>query len=312
MIACWNPFSNPWALKLRLVPPACLTDQKYGVHKYLKVNDVKLHYVESGDPSKPLMLFIHGFPEFWYTWRHQIVEFNKDYWCVAVDNRGYGDSEKPENVAAYHIDVLVEDVRDLIRQLGRDKAIVVSHDWGGLIACRFRDVHPDAVIALIMLSSTSREAWTYQIWNTWRQTLMSWYVFFFQIPVLPEFFFTMQDLSMFDNLFKSNGKNLNTQDIECYKYWFGKPYGMTLPINYYRANLSVYFEKKYIEDKVPMLVANASNDVAISPGILEIMKTEYAQIETIMIEDCGHFSLHEEPEKVNKIITDFLNKHSIK
>lgn len=87
---------------------------------------------------------------------------------------------------------------------------------------------------------------------------------------------------------------------------------MTPPINYYRANLNVYFDKKYIEDKVPMLVANASDDTAISPTLLDVIKSQYAQIETILIDNVGHFSLSEQPEKVIKIIRDFLNKHNIK
>ncbi|XP_026326655.1 epoxide hydrolase 4-like [Hyposmocoma kahamanoa] len=114
-----NPFGDPFALKLRLEPPPCLTDPKYGTHKYIKVNNIKLHYVESGDPSKPLMIFVHGFPEFWYSWRHQILEFQKDYWCIAIDMRGYGDSERPDDVSSYKLDLLVNDIRELVSQLGK-------------------------------------------------------------------------------------------------------------------------------------------------------------------------------------------------
>lgn len=305
-----NPFSNPWAQKLRLVPPVQLTDPKYGVHKYMKVNDTKLHYVESGDPSKTLMLFIHGFPEFWYSWRHQIVEFNKDYWCIAVDMRGYGDSEKPENVSSYHINLLAEDIRDFIRNLGREKAIIISHDWGGIIACRLRDIYPESMAALVMFSSTSIEATSQAIWTTWLQMFQSWYIFFFQIPVLPELLLQMNDLSMFNKTFTTKGEKMDQQDIECYKYWFGKPTALTPPINYYRANMYVCFDKKYKEENVPMLVANAANDNHLSPAILEIMKTEYAHLDTIMLEGCGHFSTQEQPETVNMTIRDFLKKHN--
>lgn len=79
---------------------------------------VKLHYVEKGDSSKPLMLFIHGFPEFWYSWRHQIKEFSKDYRTVAVDMRGYGDSEKPEGYAPYVLYNMTEDIKALVTELG--------------------------------------------------------------------------------------------------------------------------------------------------------------------------------------------------
>ncbi|XP_063375171.1 epoxide hydrolase 3-like [Cydia amplana] len=304
-----NPFADPWAQKLRLEPPACLTDPKYGVHKYIKVNNVKLHYLESGDPSKPLMIFLHGFPEFWFSWRHQIVEFNKNYWCIAVDMRGYGDSERPDDVSAYHIDLLVEDVRDLVRQLGREKCILVSHDWGGLIACRFRDVHPDALDALVMLSSTSREAWLHELVHNPVQRKMSWYVMLYRVPSLPEKLITMDDLRVFDLCIPAQPGSL---DVECYKYWFGKPTAVTPPINYYRANF-VYTlpDKARCERPVPMLVANAADDKYLSHSILDRMMTEYAHIEAKLVPGCGHFIMQEKPEVVNKLVREFLGKHKL-
>lgn len=80
--------------------------------------DIKLHYVEKGDNSKPLMVFVHGFPEFWYSWRYQLDEFSNDYWTVAIDQRGYGESEKLEKMTDYHLDKMVEDIRQLVKHLG--------------------------------------------------------------------------------------------------------------------------------------------------------------------------------------------------
>jgi pimeloyl-ACP methyl ester carboxylesterase len=79
---------------------------------------IKLHYVEKGDPTKPLLVFVHGFPEFWYSWRYQIKEFSKDYWTVTIDQRGYGDSEKPSSISDYHINNMADDIRELVRKLG--------------------------------------------------------------------------------------------------------------------------------------------------------------------------------------------------
>ncbi|CAG4951296.1 unnamed protein product [Parnassius apollo] len=303
-----NPFRNPWDLKLRLVPPANLTDPKYGVHKYVKANNIKLHYVESGDASKPLMLFLHGYPEFWYSWRHQILEFKKDYWCVAVDMRGYGDSERPEGVSSYKIDLLVEDVRDFLRQLGRDKCILVAHDWGGLVASKFRNQHPDALHAIIMLGSASITAWLHEVWNNPEQRRNSWYVFFYRMPVLPELMIQMNNLRAFDAMFKDHS---NENDIECYKYWFGKPCALTPPINYYRANFQLPLPEKYRDEKVPMLIANGQRDKYLGPSILDCMKKEYKHIETMLIENCSHFLQQEAPEKINKIIRDFLTKNNM-
>ncbi|KPJ12514.1 Epoxide hydrolase 3 [Papilio machaon] len=360
-----NPLRNPWQQKLVLVPPARLSDPKYGVHKYVKANNIKLHYVESGDPNKPLMLFLHGFPEFWYSWRHQIVEFNKDYWCIAFDMRGYGDSERPEEVSAYKIDLLVEDVRDLMRKLGRSKCILVSHDWGGMVATKFRDTHPDSLDALIVLSSASREAGSHELWNNPEQKKKSWYMLLYRMPKIPELMFQMNDLQIFDMLMKRRENYVDdndiecykywfrkqdvremymllyrmpkipelmfqmndlqifdtlmrrrenyvdNNDIECYKYWFRKQGALTPPINYYRANFQLTFPDKYKDENVPMIVANGEKDPYIATSTLERMKAEYKYIETVLVEDAYHFLQQESPEKVNKIIRDFLLKNKL-
>ncbi|KAI8433638.1 hypothetical protein MSG28_015644 [Choristoneura fumiferana] len=223
--------------------------------------------------------------------------------------RGYGDSERPDDVSAYHFDLLVEDVRDLIRQLGREKCILVAHDWGGLIACRLRDVHSDALDALIVLGSTSREAWWHAMWHDAVQKKMSWYVLFFRMPALPERFILMDDMAIFD---KTIPAEEGSQDIECYKYWFGKPYALTPPINYYRANFNTNLNvKPRCERNIPMMVANAAKDRYIAHSVLERMKTEYAHIETTLVPDCGHFIQQEKPVLVNKLIRDFLSKHKL-
>ncbi|CAH2092306.1 unnamed protein product [Euphydryas editha] len=307
-----NPFKNPWVTKLKLEPPAELTDPKYGVHKYIKANNIKLHYVESGDPSKPLMLFLHGYPEFWYSWRHQIVHFKKDYRVVAVDMRGYGDSEKPEDIFAYKMEYLVEDIKDLIRALGHDKCILVAHDWGGIVACKLRELHPEIVHALIMLASASLDVLFRQIYTTSEQEKRSGYVFLFRAPKIPELLLQMNDLQFLEKIMLVKGKDtINDQDIECYKYWLRKQSGLTPPINYYRANILYTWEEKFFEEKVPFLFAFAENDKYLNKSILDVMKTRYATIETIVVDDCRHFLQQEEPEKVNKLMRDFLAKNNL-
>ncbi|KAF9822842.1 hypothetical protein SFRURICE_000911 [Spodoptera frugiperda] len=282
-----NPFSSPWAQKLKLEPPARLTDPKYGMHKYIKVNGTVLHYVESGDPSKPLMIFVHGFPEFWYSWRHQIVEFQKDYWCVAIDMRGYGDSERPEGVSSYQIQHLVADIKDLVIQLGREKCILISHDWGGLIACQFRNQHPEMLNGLVM------------------------YVFLYRAPVIPEKALFMNDLEIYEKVMMLPGKtNTDKEDLECYKYWFRKPFALTPPINYYRANFRFdYPEIVEHKENVPLLVALAAKDDYLCHSLLDTMKKEYTTIETTIVDNTSHFLQQEDPEKVNKLIRDFLTKN---
>ncbi|NJK28181.1 MAG: alpha/beta fold hydrolase, partial [Coleofasciculaceae cyanobacterium SM2_3_26] len=103
-----------------------------GKHGYIFANGVKLHYVAQGEGD--LFLMLHGFPEFWYSWRHQLPEFGRDYRAVALDLRGYNDSDKPKDPAAYAMPALVRDVTEAIRGLGYDRCILAGHDWGGAIA----------------------------------------------------------------------------------------------------------------------------------------------------------------------------------
>ncbi|MHB8577672.1 MAG: alpha/beta fold hydrolase, partial [Dehalococcoidia bacterium] len=119
---------------------------------YADVNGVRLHYVENG--AGPLMLFLHGFPEFWYEWKRQLEEFGRDHHAVAPDLRGYNLSSRPEDLAAYRIEQVVEDVRQLARQLlagtGQEKFTLVAHDWGGGVAWAFAIAHPELLERLIV------------------------------------------------------------------------------------------------------------------------------------------------------------------
>ena len=117
--------------------PACLRDNRYGEHSYIKLKergDLTIHYVANGDRSKPLMLFLHGFPEFWYMWKDQLVEFGKDYYAVAIDLPGYGKSTIPKEKSRYKASEISADVKEFILALGYESCILVGHDWGAIIA----------------------------------------------------------------------------------------------------------------------------------------------------------------------------------
>ena len=119
-------------------------------HKFIQTNGINLHYVTCGQGK--LMLMLHGFPEFWYSWRHQIAEFVQDYQVVALDLRGYNDSDKPQGVEAYAMSELLKDVQGVITGLGYQDCILVSHDWGGAIAWNFAYTYPAMVEKLVVLN----------------------------------------------------------------------------------------------------------------------------------------------------------------
>lgn len=120
------------------------------------------------------MVFVHGFPEFWYSWRHQMKEFSKDYWCVAVDMRGYNESDKPKGTASYMIDIITNDIRELVRLLGAEKFTLVCHDWGAVIGWNYICKHMDSIEKYIMIGAPSMKVASHQISSSWRQFRMSW------------------------------------------------------------------------------------------------------------------------------------------
>lgn len=121
-----------------------------GVHGYAKSGPVRIHYVTRGEG--PLLIMIHGFPDYWYTWRKQMPELSKHFRVVAIDQRGYNHSDKPEGVANYGLDYLVSDIAAVIKHFEASKAVVVGHDWGGMVAWSFALQHPEMTDRLIVLN----------------------------------------------------------------------------------------------------------------------------------------------------------------
>jgi pimeloyl-ACP methyl ester carboxylesterase len=128
----------------------CADETDLGTHGFARSGDVKIHYVTSGEG--PLVVMIHGFPDYWYTWRKQIPELAKHFQVVAIDQRGYNKSDQPEGVENYAMLKLVGDVRAVIEHFGRERAVIVGHDWGGAVAWTFAMQHPGLTDRLVILN----------------------------------------------------------------------------------------------------------------------------------------------------------------
>lgn len=120
------------------------------------------------------MLFVHGFPEFWYSWRYQLQAFSTKYWCVAIDMRGYGDSDKPVGTSQYNIDQLADDMREVVRGLGRDKFILVAHDWGAVISWHYLTKYMDTVTKYVLIGAPPGIVWSRMVLSSWDQFKKSW------------------------------------------------------------------------------------------------------------------------------------------
>lgn len=291
--------------KERKEEPACLRDPALGQHEFVDLEDVRLHYVSAGDRSNPLMLFLHGFPDFWFTWKEQILDFKKDFWVVAPDMRGYGLSTKPARVEDYGISYLIEDVRGLITALGREKAIVVGHDWGGFVAWLFASKYEHMVDRLVTLNSAHPLAMKHQLENSFEQMVKSWYMIAFQPSAWPEMLIRMRDFAMLDRMLSV----FPEEEREALKYTFSQPGALTGPINYYRANILRQDRRlqglRYRYINTPTLIVWGEGDAYLTRKLAELsIQQAFGRVEYVA--HASHWVHRQCPRKVNDHIRTFL------
>ena len=285
-------------------------------HGYANVNGIRLHYAESGSGDN-LVILLHGFPEFWYSWRYQLTALSENYHVVAPDMRGYNLSDKPSRVEDYRVEVLVEDVVGLIQHFGVEKAAIVAHDWGAGVAWAVAQRHPERVSKLAVLQVPPAAAWRANL--TLKQLLRSWYMFFFQIPRLPEWLISRQDFRAIERTFeeKIGRKNsFSKEDVENYKNAARQPGALTAAINYYRANVfDRFFPRKRDRDseqsrgriRVDTLFIYGEQDFAIIPATVRgIEKYIDGYYREVRIPDSGHWVQNEAAEEVNSALLEFL------
>ncbi|BAY79522.1 alpha/beta hydrolase fold protein (plasmid) [Nostoc linckia NIES-25] len=276
-------------------------------HEYITTNGVKLHYVTQGEG--PLILMLHGFPEFWYSWRHQIPQFAQDFKVVALDLRGYNDSDKPTDKSAYVMDEFIKDVEGVIKGLGYEECVLVGHDWGGAIAWNFAYAHPEMIERLIILNLPHPAKFAQGL-RTPQQLLRSYYIFIFQLPLIPELILQSSDFQVIETAFKGTAFNKNafTQaDINAYKDAAAKRGALTAMLNYYR-NI---FEQRILNPnreilQVPTLMIWGENDTALGKELTYDTTAYVRDFQIKYIPNCGHWVQQEQPELVNQYMTEFL------
>lgn len=276
-------------------------------HDYITTNGVNLHYVTQG--SGPLMLMLHGFPEFWYSWRYQIPEFASDFKVVAPDLRGYNDSDKPESQSAYAINELVRDVEGIVRGLGYEKCVLVAHDWGAAIAWSFAYAYPQMLERLIIMNCPHPAKFSEGL-RTPQQLLRSWYMFFFQLPVIPELFLQSQDYQFIENAFKGMAikkSAFTTEDINAFKDAAAKRGALTAMINYYRNIFSSsMFNQNWSILEIPTLMIWGEEDTALGKELTYGTEAYVRDFQIKYIPNCSHWVQQEQPELVNQYMQEFL------
>jgi pimeloyl-ACP methyl ester carboxylesterase len=282
-------------------------------HGYAQVGDVRLHYAESGGGDR-LVVLLHGFPECWHSWRHQLSALSTRFRVVAPDLRGYNLSDKPPRVAEYRVEKLVDDVTGLVRHLGARRAAVVGHDWGAAVAWAVAQRHPEYVSKLAALQVPPAAVWKKNI--SLRQMLKSWYMFFFQLPALPEWFIGRDDFAGLEKTFRSTARpgTFTDTDLAVYRAALREPGALTAAINYYRANVFSLFagggeSRRWAETKigVPTLFIYGERDPFVIPetvrGVGDFVEAPYREVR---LARAGHWVQQEYPQEVNAALASFL------
>jgi epoxide hydrolase 4 len=280
--------------------------------RYADVNGIRLHYMIAGEG--PLMLFLHGFPEFWYAWKDQLEEFQRDFTVVAPDLRGYNLSDKPQEAECYRMSYLIEDVRQLIEHLGAQKCTLVAHDWGGAVAWVFAIAYPELLEQLIIINSPHPFVFQRELRENPAQQKASQYMLMFQSPKAEQ----MVAAHNFEHLREGWGLNkvLNEADMQLYNHAWLQPGALTGGLNYYRSSrlapatettgqndISARFSQPLA---VPTLVIWGEKDVALLPGNLNGLDQYVKDLTIQRIPDGSHWVIHEQPGRINELIREYI------
>ncbi|HUR41788.1 MAG TPA: alpha/beta hydrolase [Verrucomicrobiae bacterium] len=284
--------------------------------QYADVNGVCLHYAIGG--AGPLMLFVHGFPQFWRAWEHLLPDFARDHTVCAPDMRGINLSSKPDGVKAYHVTQQTEDLRELVRHLGFERCILVAHDWGGACAWHFAMTHPDLVDKLVIINAPHPVPYARELRHNPKQREVSGYMSFFRLDKA-EGLLRENDFERMARLFRdwgaAGGARADAATVSLYKEAWAQPGALTAALNYYRAS-PLYpadppervpqLAARDFQVKVPTLVIWGEADTALLPELLDGLDECVPDLRIERIREGSHWVIHEFPERVSALIRGFL------
>lgn len=279
---------------------------------------VRLHYASCGERGRPLMLMVHGFPEFWGAWKQLMPAFADHYYVVAPDLRGYNLSSKPSELAAYRPQVLTADLATLISGLGYSKGVVVAHDWGGALAWGLAIGRPDLVDRLIILNATHPVPFARALTHDPEQRAASEYMNRLRDPGA-EAFFEADDFRELEALFRRIGDARWFDELRSeYRAAWGQPGALTAAINYYRASplhpptadqpgaAKLTLREEDFMVRVPTLVIWGERDAALRPVLLDGLDRMVPDLRIERLPDATHWLVHEEPETIIRSMRAFL------
>lgn len=270
---------------------------------------IDLHAVAAGPPHAPVVLLLHGFPEFWYSWRHQIDPLSSAGFRVIVpDQRGYNTSSKPRGSANYALSELTADVFAIADQLNQPRIFLAGHDWGAAVAWSVALLHPHRVAKLAILNVPHPFVMLRYLKTNRRQLLRSWYMFFFQLPFLPEaafraFHFRLGVRSL---LRSSRPGTFSPEDLAQYRAAWSQPGALTSMINWYRA--AARHRTKFPDPTVhvPTRILWGERDAFLLSEMAHDSLRFCTSAELYTFASASHWLQHEEPARVSELLIDFF------
>ena len=272
---------------------------------------VRLHVRAAGPDDGPLVVLLHGFPEFWYGWRHQIPALAEAGCRVVVpDQRGYNRSDVPRAVAAYDLDLLADDVCALIEAAGRDRASVVGHDWGAMVGWHLAHTHPERLRRLAILNVPHPHVFRTTLRSNPAQLLRSTYALFFQVPALPEWLLGRNDGQGLTTLLQwsSHPDTFDETDLALYRRAWRRPGRLRGMLNWYRAaaRRALRTAPPSAPIDVPTLVVWGAQDVALHRRMAAPSAAMCTDGHLEVIDDATHWVQHDAPDLVNRHLLDHL------
>lgn len=283
-------------------------------YQFVETNGIRLNVAQAGPEDGPLVILLHGFPEFSYSWRKLMpMMAAAGYRVWAPDQRGYNLSDKPEGIAAYSLDELAADVVGLIDAAGQQQGILVGHDWGASVAWWVASKYPQRLSKLVVMNVPHGSVMQKYLRGNIRQMLKSWYIFFFQIPRLPEIMARLGHWRMLAKTLRASSRRgtFSDDDLDQYRKAWSQPGAFHSMLNWYRAMIqNPPARPANPRISVPTLLIWGARDAFLSSDMAQPSIDLCDSGHLVYVDQATHWVHHEEPERVYKLVTGFLQNAS--
>lgn len=294
------PGNTKWSPSL-----SCLME-----HHFVPTNGQHLHVVQHGPLTGPLVILLHGFPEFWYGWRHQIEALAAAGYRVWVpDQRGYNRSSKPHRIRDYRLPALAADIVGLMAAAGREQALIIGHDWGAAVTWWLATYYPQHVVRAVVLNVPHPAVLTCALRHTPQQVRRSWYLFFFQLPWLPEWLLRRRNYQLLRRALQGTSRagTFSADDIAAYQKAWAQPGALRGMLNWYRAGrYAAWSGPQPPPVTVPMCIIWGQQDAFLLSSLARQSLAYCTLGELHYLPEVSHWVQHEAANRVNQLLLEFL------